>query len=100
MADGETEATLAALIATDDGPLAPSSDQWRRHLDRPGGEEIVLVNQLTMADPAALDAYMDTAVPLVRAGCRTAVRRPFRAFIATAHGRLPPGRSATLGSRA
>ena len=61
----DVEEVLDRLDATDDGPLAPSRDQWRRHLDRDESQEFVVINRLRVADPAALDRYVAVAVPMV-----------------------------------
>lgn len=63
----DREELLDRLEATDRGPLAPSREQWRRHLEQKADEPFVVINLLTLRDPEALDRYAALAVPKVRA---------------------------------
>ena len=58
--------TLDALLATDDGNLAPNPQQWTRHLqadDKP----FVVVNLLNLNNQEALNRYAAAAVQKVQA---------------------------------
>ena len=63
----DREELLDELVATDEGPLAPTREQWLRHLERDENETFVVVNLLTLKDQAALDRYAAEAVPRARA---------------------------------
>lgn len=62
----DSEKLLDRLQATDSGALAPTRDQWRRHLETKD-EAFVVVNLLTLEDAEALDRYSAVAVPKVMA---------------------------------
>jgi hypothetical protein len=59
----DREELLDRLVATDSGALAPTREQWRRHLEHEEEETFVVVNLLTLKDQAALDRYAADAMP-------------------------------------
>ena len=65
MPNPELDDVLDRLHATDSGSLAPTRDQWRRHLEKED-ESFVVINLLDLSDQDALNQYAATAVPMVQ----------------------------------
>ena len=65
MPNSDLDDVLDRLQATDSGSLAPTREQWRRHLEQED-DSFVVINLLDLSNQDALNQYAATAVPMVQ----------------------------------